>query len=446
MNPEKIVSNTQESEDNEPATLTEKLHESAMLDPDLRAFLIGARASISRRGDGIFISGARGADTTKFRKYGTPVNGALIIQTPDPRSEIDRIPQLVNDLKQNVDPKNRKLIERDRKNKAEEQVLKEQEKGRIIKEEIDKRMLEIQPALKEFERLADEYKDSLDARIIHHSRGKIHLVTKRLDIKIVTTESRDFDFEKKLRDTGYNDVLTYFPKLIYSSPERVRLVEMTLEREKNILPIVKKLLPEINRLNEELAREIGALYKIVQSSLHLVFRIDTHFDTSVGERNDYFMTFHNKRFECSDEGLETLKLEVRTVIDETKQTDSDSMKKLQSMNVHGLTVSRLKINESPELSDTNLKVGEEIIYFGTIKGTNDAYRWAFENGAISPDEQKIREGVEKGETIKVLEKFTPGRGHTDVYIARMFNGVVIGNPDSDLSKLVDRLLKERVGV
>jgi len=69
-------------------------------DYEFKKFLSDARVSKSRKGDGVFISGIRGADTSKFRKYGIPVQGALIIPLrEDVALEVERISLLVETLR-----------------------------------------------------------------------------------------------------------------------------------------------------------------------------------------------------------------------------------------------------------------------------------------------------------------------------------------------------------
>lgn len=61
-------------------------------DESLRKFLISARISQSKRGDGVFISGSRSVnvDTVKLGAYGIPVPGGLIIPVRGNKEEISR--------------------------------------------------------------------------------------------------------------------------------------------------------------------------------------------------------------------------------------------------------------------------------------------------------------------------------------------------------------------
>ena len=93
-------------------------------DVELKEFLSTARVSTSRKGDGVFISGARGADTSKFRKYGIPVQGALIVPIrEDVALEVERISLLAETLR-NESSQKEELIRKEKQEEAKVAVIK----------------------------------------------------------------------------------------------------------------------------------------------------------------------------------------------------------------------------------------------------------------------------------------------------------------------------------
>ena len=119
-------------------------------DPDLRDFLLEARVSKSKKGDGLFISGAYGADTAKFRKYGIPVQGALIIPAgEDVEAELYRVRDVVAKIRDESDK------------------TRTAEYGKLFKEDLEQRKGLERQYTEQVQRLLDDaHLDDLKVEIV----------------------------------------------------------------------------------------------------------------------------------------------------------------------------------------------------------------------------------------------------------------------------------------
>lgn len=129
-------------------------------DPEFKAFLLKARVSRSKRGDGVFISGEYGTNTSKFRKYGIPVPGALIVPTSENiDEELKKFNLIIQDIKKSTEVEYEKLLLRDIEQR---------------KELVDKYLEQVQGLLEanDLDDIVITLKDGRDLHNLHSSANK----------------------------------------------------------------------------------------------------------------------------------------------------------------------------------------------------------------------------------------------------------------------------------
>lgn len=399
-------------------------------DLELKAFLLDARFSKSKRGDGVFISGARGIDTAKFRKYGIPVTGALIIPTKNnPELEIEIITSAVENLRESLAKEKQKKEDDEKKiNQA------------IADEEFNKRIEALQPMICEFEKIADEYKDSLGAQFITGEDGGIELRAGKFKFSVLPVTT-DYDLPENIRNLRKMPK----PEWVHKRPEEVREF---LNSEIKISPNRKRLLPIVDeiegKLHEEFSESSGGKQNYVKLLLN---------ELKINGRNleSHEINFMGQSYEWSDDGVEKLKHAVDAAAEKIREIDRKAWEDLRLIDIKNIRL------ENPYHRDSSvtslLKIGDSSIDFGTPKSALAAYKWVLEqkwtteNNNMTLDELEVKEAIENGAGIKKIET---GVGHSPDHMRQItsYAYVVgdknIGDPGSPLHEFAARLIKEKM--
>jgi hypothetical protein len=306
-------------------------------DLELKEFLSNANVSRSKKGDGVFISGARGTDTSKFRKYGISVPGCLIIPTKeDAMLEVDRISMLVNTLRQEIQEKERKTYQ-------QKQELETQEKERVAKETKEKLIAEYQKACEEFPGLGLRIED-----------GQYHQ-------KLIDSEGRavwglNYTIEGYLREGG---------KGANNFREAAKIeTEIRDFRNKNLQRVIdlndlalKNNVRKISPKNWE-GEEAGQYSQ---------------------NQSDYFAVSHalyfDKYYEWTESDIDELEQCIKNKVEEVGAKNQVGFEELKKKKIAGASV---------ELKHSELMIDGQSIGFATAENAQEAETWALENGAFLP--------------------------------------------------------------
>ncbi len=108
--------------------------ETVQQDATLRAFLQHARATISKRGDGVFISASPYVDTSLLRRYGISVPGALIVpaSSGDVDGEIKRVRSVIESITRSVNEEENARREKAQIIRTAAEQAVEQDRARLL--------------------------------------------------------------------------------------------------------------------------------------------------------------------------------------------------------------------------------------------------------------------------------------------------------------------------
>ena len=318
-------------------------------DLELKEFLSSARVSKSKRGDGVFISGVRGADTTNLRGYGIPVPGCLIVPTKgDVDLEVNRISELVETLRNEYLQK--------------EQLAREEEirKQRIAR--IEKNKEDVAPFLK----LLNEYRDLVTAVYPEDSDVNyphIQVLAKGTEVLNIGVDSMTLEKVRELLET-----------------ERVQAPLRSVEFINKISKLQKKL-------KEAQIREIEfwGWGKPCYGSAELYQRPEKAVKVQS-------FSFGNIRVGWSSEDYDRLSEAVEVEIKRNFLQREKEMSVIKEMSFVGSSV-----KASPAQwgyggnFPTRLEVDGKIIEFETIESAKEAEQYALEHGAFLPHHHALGE-------------------------------------------------------
>ena len=388
-------------------------------DPELREFLSSAFISRSRKGDGVFISGAQNADTSKFRKYGIPVNGALIVPVKgDVSLEAERISLLASTIRYEISRE-----DQNKKEKLKKLALNQADK------EFEKRMLVLQPDIQKFQQVADEYKESLGSHIVTGEKDRIELVAGEFHFVLVSTFT-DYNLPEEIR---YSRGM---PKMVpESNPEKIKDF---FDEELRIAPIRERLLPIATGIMVEIEKEFSG--SIGNSSSYQKV-LPRNLEIAGLHSSSHSIKFRGQTYYWADESFNKFKDEVENAVKEIRKKDSEAWEIVRGPS-KGLPV------ENPHKTGMSsiLKIGDKEVSFGIPKSTMEAYRWALENGSMDMEEYRLREEIKKG---GIIERRAGRDGHSPDHFVKVYNyeysvgGVRLGSEDSYLYNLASDLIRER---
>lgn len=317
-------------------------------DFELKEFLFNASVSRSKKGDGVFISGARGTDTSKFRKYGIPVPGCLIISTrEDVVLEVNRISMLVNTLRQEIQEKEREAYK-------QKQELEIQESERIAKEAKEKLITEYQKACEEFPELDLKIEDEQYHQKILDSKGRaVWGLNYTIEGYLRTSGKSVDDFrdaaklESEIRDFRNNNLQRV-----------IDLNNLALKNKE------RKISPQ----NWE-GREAGQYSQ---------------------NQSDYYAISHSlyfdKVYKWTESDISNLEKVVKEKISDIQSQQKESLERLKSYPVQGSSViAKDAIWSSSKGSfSARIEINGEVISFPTFEDAKEAETWALKNGAFLP--------------------------------------------------------------
>jgi hypothetical protein len=306
-------------------------------DFELKEFLSNASVSRSRKGDGVFISGARGTDTSKLRKYGIPVPGCLIMPTrEDAVLEVDRISLLVNTLRQKIQEKERKVYK-------QKQESENQERERVEKEAKEKLLAEYQKACEEFSELSLRIED-----------GQYH--QKILDPEGRAVWGLNYTVEGYLRTSGKG--VDDFRDAAKLETEIRDFRNNNLQRVINLNNLaLKNNVRKISPQNWE-GWEAGQFSQ---------------------NQSEYYALSHSLYFDriykWTELDINELEEKVKKAVEEVNTKNEDAFEELKKKKIAGASV-KIKWSE--------LVVDGQSISFPTAENAKEAKTWALENGAFLP--------------------------------------------------------------
>jgi len=321
-------------------------------DSELKEFLSTARVSKSKRGDGVFISGVRGTDTSSLRRYGIPVPGCLIIPTKgDVDLEVGRISELVEALRNEYLQKEE--LER------EEGIRKQ----RIVR--IEKNKEEVTPLLE----LLKEYKD---------------LVTASVD-----PEDYDANYPQVKVLAGETEVLS------------VQASSMNLEKIREMLEVERVQAP---LRSVEFINKVGELQeKLKEAQLPKIelwgWEKHCYGDAEYYQRPERAVevqgfSFGNIQVGWSPEDCTRLSEAVEEKIKINSIQREKEMSLIRSMSFIGSSVKAGHAQWGHGGNFPNrleLEVDGEIIEFQTIESAKEAEKYALEHGAFLPHHHALGE-------------------------------------------------------
>lgn len=317
-------------------------------DLELKEFLSNASVSRSKKGDGVFISGARGTDTSKFRKYGIPVPGCLIIPTrEDAVLEVDRISMLVNTLRQEIQEKERKAYK-------EKQESENQERERVAREAKEKLIAEYQKACEEFPELG-----------LRIEGGQYHK-------KIIDSGGRavwglNYTVEGYLREGG---------KGVDNFREAAKLETQIRDfRNNNLQRVIDLNNLALKNKERKISPQNWEGWEAGQYSQN---------------QSDYYAISHSlyfdKVYKWTESDIDNLEKVVKEKISDIQLQQKESLEKLKSYPIQGSSViAKNAIWSSSEGSfPIRIEINGEAISFPTFEDAKEAETWALENGAFLP--------------------------------------------------------------
>jgi hypothetical protein len=389
-------------------------------DKELYEFLSKAQISVSKRGDGIFISGDRRGkiDTAQFRRYGIPIPGCLIIPTHgDPHEEEERIRTLVLLPQAEIayEEKNKQNKMRESAQKAADE--KREERRNHAGEEYEKRMEDLRPFINEYRKIADDYKDSLGAYIDTDPDGNITLRTKRGDSFPVVDMKYDDDVERTMPTKRWGT---------YSKDAKI-----ALENEARFGVMKDRLWPKIQKV-EQGFRESIPNYFVEPLQDGSGFALSNSPFAKEGGSGFY------KKFVWSDEDFEIFSgmidemISHETTIRENEKLDvgkmssEDIKKKIQDLAEQGFSVFS---QHGSYHVDHDFSGGKRYYSTESIGGLKleGEYRHFAEEAVHDAEAHKAYEKLSIG--IKIYEKIT-GTKKRVVFEAE-------GNPATFLRRLID---------
>lgn len=396
--------------------------ETVQQDATLKTFLQGARATMSRRSDGVFISTSQKVDTSLLRKYGIPVQGALIVPAgnEDVDGEIARVRSVIDNITRSA---------------AEEaKARKEREKAdakQIANEEFARRMQALRPHVEAYENLAREYTDSFGAHLVTEQDGEIKMIAGRFTFNVLPLTT-DYELPEKVRGERQMPKPEWAAGVQYIKGVLDKEIAIAADRAR-LLPVVQKLVRQLEADFAESNQGVG--YKKTLPKKLTFWGVD---ETSQEMRfGDYDDTY-----EWSDAGIAKLQAAIANARNEMQDADGKGWYALKQIPLNGLPVTRPDLNTNY----TSLKIGERIIQFGSPKSSLIAYEWALNNGAMRIVEYRVREAVKDGKNISQIvagHGTSPDHMRTITNYAYTLGDVRIGEPEEPLHQLATRLIRER---